>query len=580
VALLKRLHAWSSFAILLVLALCVPGCASSDGAAESTVTFKLIALNDFHGQLRPPANPTRIVSTQGSQEGTANLPTGGAAYLASVIQQLKAQNRLSAVVAAGDLIGASPLDSALFHDEPTIEVLNGMGLEFSSVGNHEFDEGIDELRRMQNGGCHAASPAEESCRQGRFAGARFRYLAANVEDAATGKPVFPASALKTFRLPSGRALNVGFIGAVVRETPDLVVASGVRNLQFVDEADAVNAEIPALRRQGAQVFVLLIHEGGRTGQQAFDDTSCPGFSGDLLPILDRLDPAVSVVISGHTHTTYVCRSGDRLVTSAGSHGRFVTDIDVEVESLSGRVLTSSARQLAVVNDLAPNPLPERYPTAQRSEAIQQLVSFYVSAAAPLTDRTIASISSDITRESTQAGESALGDLIADAQLAATSAPADGGAQIAFMNRDGIRADLMARTGQITYGEIYATHPFGNALITLTLTGAQIRELLEQQWVGGTILQVSRGFSYEWIPDAPLGSKVDPGSIRLHGAAIDLEKRYRVTVNEFLANGGDGFKLLLAGTDRLRGVLDVEALEKYLVASSPVGPPQRNRIRRR
>jgi 5'-nucleotidase len=580
VAPLKRLHAWSSFAILLVLAFGVPGCASSGGGSAPTVTFKLIALNDFHGQLRPPGSATRIVSSQGSQQGTVNLPTGGAVYLASVVQQLKAKNRLSAVVAAGDLIGASPLDSALFHDEPTIEVLNEIGLEFSSVGNHEFDEGIDELRRMQNGGCHSSSPAEESCRRGRFAGARFPYLAANVLDATTGKPVFPASALKTFPLPSGRSMNVGFIGAVVRETPDLVAASGVRNLRFIDEAEAANAAVSALRRQGAQVIVLLIHEGGRTGQQVFDDTSCPGFNGGLLPILDRLDPAISVVISGHTHTTYVCRRGGRLITSAGSHGRFVTDIDVEVEARSGRVVASTARQVAVVNDLAPNPLPERYPTAQRSEPIQQLVSFYVSAAAPLTDRAVASISSDITRESTQAGESALGDLIADAQLAATSGPAEGGAQMAFMNREGIRADLLARTGRITYGEIYATHPFGNALITLTLTGAQIRELLEQQWVGGTILQVSEGFSYEWIAQAAVGSKVDPGSIRLHGAAVDPQKHYRVTVNEFLAGGGDGFKVLMGGTDRQRGVLDVEALEKFLVASSPVGSPPRNRIRRR
>jgi 5'-nucleotidase len=567
---LKRLGTWGSIATLLVL--CVVGCASSGDAQDSTVTFKLIALNDFHGQLRPPGSATRI--------GTASLPTGGAVYLASVIQQLKSQNPRSAVVAAGDLIGASPLDSALFHDEPTIEVLNEIGLELSSVGNHELDEGVDELRRMQNGGCHASSTGQESCRRGRFEGARFRYLAANVLDAATRRPVFPASALKTFRLPSGRTLNVGFIGAVVRDTPSLVVESGVRNLEFTDEAEAANAAIPALRKQGAQVIVLLIHEGGDTTQRAFDDTTCPGFRGNLLPVLDRLDPAISVVISGHTHNAYVCRRGGRLVTSAGSHGRFVTDIDVKVEARSGRVVEASARQVAVVNDLAPNPLPESYATAQRSGAIEQIVNLYVSAAAPLTNRAVASISADITRESTQAGESALGNLIADAQLAATSKPNDGGAQVAFMNRQGIRADLSARTGRITYGEIYATHPFGNALITLTLTGAQIHELLEQQWVAGTILQVSQGFSYEWDANAAVGSKVDPASIRLHDAVVEPRKQYRVTANEFLVGGGDGFKVLMAGTDRQRGVLDVEALEKYLVANSPVSPPQRTRIRRK
>ena len=594
-AALNGLSVWRALAVVVVLALGATGCAAPDGTAaggaassstpasgaqDATVTFKLIALNDFHGQLRPPGSPTRVPVSQGSGQGTANLPTGGAAYLASVIEQLRARNPLNAVVAAGDLIGASPLDSALFHDEPTIEALNTMGLEFSSVGNHEFDEGVDELRRIQNGGCHPSSAAEESCRRGQFAGARFRYLAANVLDATTGKPIFPASSLKAFRLPSGRTLNVGFIGAVVRETPDLVVASGVRNLQFTDEADAANAAVPGLRQQGAHAIVLLIHEGGSTAQQVFDDATCPGFRGNLLPILDRLDPAISIVVSGHTHNAYVCRRDSRLITSAGSHGRLVTDIDVEVETRSGKVVSASAHQVAVVNDIAPNPLPERHPTAKRSEAVEDIVRFYASAAAPLTDRTVASVTADITRESTRAGESAIGDLIADAQLAATSSPADGGAQVAFMNREGIRADLLARTGRITYGEIYATHPFGNALITLTLTGAQIRELLEQQWIGGTILQVSQGFSYEWIADAPLGSRVNPSSISLNGAAIEPQKQYRVTVNEFLAGGGDGFKVLREGTDRQRGVLDVEALEKYLAANSPVSPPQRTRIRRR
>jgi 5'-nucleotidase len=567
-------------ALVLALALSVPGCASRTGASDSPVsgdppiTFKLIAINDFHGQLSPPGSPTRVES--------ASLPTGGVAYLATVVGQLGAQNPLHAVVAAGDLIGASPLESALFHDEPAIEAMNAIGLEFSSVGNHEFDEGVAELLRMQRGGCHApvAQSAEESCRRGQFEGAHFRYLAANVLDATTGAKVFPASAIKTFELGPGRTLKVGFIGAVLKGTPDIVVASGVRGLRFTDEADAVNAAIPGLRRQGAQVIVLLIHEGGATSATAFDDMTCPGFRGDILPIVDRLDASIGVVVSGHTHNTYICQRNGRLLTSAGSQGRFVTDIDVTVEPGSGRVTATTARQVAVVRDLAPNALHDRYPAVARNEAVQSIVSFYSAAAAPLTERVVAAITSDITRQASPAGESALGDLIADAQLAATSREEDGGAQVAFMNRAGMRADLLARSGHITYGGIQAIHPFGNAMITMTLTGAQIHQLLEQQWQGGSVLQVSAGFAYEWRADAPDGAKVDPESIRLNGVAVEPDKPYRVAVNEFLAGGGDGFKVLANGTDRRHGDLDAEALEKYVAAHSPVSAPQVGRIRRK
>jgi 5'-nucleotidase len=208
------------------------------------------------------------------------------------------------------------------------------------------------------------------------------------------------------------------------------------------------------------------------------------------------------------------------------------------------------------------------------------VSFYTAASAPLTERVVARVASQITRDRSPAGESALGDLIADAQLAATSREEGGGAQLAFMNRDGMRADALARDGRITYGEIFAIHPFANAMITLTLTGEQIHQLLEEQWQGGSVLQISDGFTYQWSADAPPGAKVDPHSMRLNGLAIEPDKPYRVAVNEFLAGGGDGFKVLNAGTDRRRGVMDTEALEQYLAAHSPVSAPQSGRIRRR
>jgi len=540
------------------------------------ITVKLIAFNDFHGQFLPPSVAT-IIPDPNTAGGKIELSTGGVAWLTTLVAQLKAQNPLNAVVAGGDLIGASPLESALFHDEPTVEALSAAGLEFSSVGNHEFDEGTAELLRIQRGGCRPKK-AMDSCRNGAFKGASFRYLAANVVYARTGKHPFPPYAIKTMQLPSGKPLRVGFVGAVVRAVPNLVVASGIQGLRFDDEADSVNAMVPALRAQGADVIVLLIHEGGATSQKRFDDTTCPDFSGDILPILDRLDPAVSVVVSAHTHNTYICRRNGRLVTSAGSQGRYLTDIDITLDGRDRHVVATTARQVAVVNDVLPNPLPGQFPTLTKDAKADDLAKLYLAQVAPVSSRVIAQLPADITRELSPAGESAIGNLIADAQLAATSSADAGGAQIAFMNRDGVRADLLARTGHVTYGDLYTVHPFGNSLVTMTLTGSQIHTLLEQQWLGsGGVMYVSDGFSYEWNGTAEPGSRVPLESIKLKGVPIDPAGRYRVTANNFMTDGGDGFKMLKEGTDRTRGMLDTEALEKYLASHSPVTAPRGGRI---
>ena len=554
------LHTFRSALTVLVLALA----ACTTTAPRAPITVKLIAFNDFHGQLNPPG-----------------FNGGGVAWLAGRIGQLKAQNPLNAVVAAGDLIGASSMESALFHDEPSIEALNVAGLEFTSVGNHEFDHGVAELKRMQAGGCAADAP-EKSCHGHPFAGARFQYLAANVIDTTTGKPLFPAFAVKTFDLGGGRRLKIGFIGAVLKGVPDMVVPDAVKTLRFTDEATAINAAVPALRAQGADLIVLLIHEGGRTSATAFDDTACPDFNGGILPILDRLDPAVSIVISGHTHRTYICRRDGRLITSAGWQGRYLTDVELRIDPRSRRLVDASATQIAVTNSTA----AVANGSASQNAAVQAIADAYTTAAAPLAQRPVAELREDIARAQSPTGESALGDLIADAELAATAAPANGGAQIALMNTSGIRTDLRAQDGHVAYRAISAVHPFGNALVTLTLTGAQIHELLEEQWTSAAavlhasenMLQVSEGFTYEWRPDGVPGAKVDPASIRLNGVPIEPTQRYRVTANEFLAGGSDGFKVFASGTDRLRGVLDAEALERYLTAHSPVSAPRVARIR--
>ena len=525
----------------------------SVGAKPSgTVDVQILAVNDFHGNLVPPLGSSGRI-------GTVNA--GGAEYLATHINNLRAINPNTVVVSAGDMIGASPLLSALFHDEPTIEAFNLIGLDFNAVGNHEFDEGIYELIRMQEGGCHPV----DGCLDGDgFEGASFRYLAANVTWKKNGKTVFPAYKIRAFK-----GVQIAFIGMTLEGTPSIVTPSGISMLDFNDEADTVNALIPELKRKGIEAVVVLIHEGGFPAG-GYND--CPGISGPIVDIVNRLEDEVDLVISGHTHQAYNCVIDGIPVTSAASFGRVVTDIDLTLDRSTGDVIAASVNNNIVTRDVP------------KDNFITALIDKYNLIAAPLANRVIGSVTADITRTNNAAGESALGDVIADAQLAATADPAFGGAVVAFMNPGGIRADLTYAgsavgegDGNVTYGEAFTVQPFGNSLVTMTLTGAQIDTLLETQWVVNRVLQVSNGFTYEWSISAPVGSRVDIASIMINGVPINPSESYRVTVNSFLADGGDGFAVLVQGTNRLGGEVDVDAFEKYFAANSPIAPGPQNRI---
>ena len=550
------------FSVLIVLILLLSTAVASVGAKPSgTVNVQILAVNDFHGNLEPPAGSSGRV-------GTVNA--GGVEYLATHINNLRALNPNTAVVSAGDMIGASPLLSALFHDEPSIEAFNLIGLDFNAVGNHEFDEGVYELIRMQEGGCHPV----DGCLDGDgFDGASFRFLAANVQWKKNDKPIFPAYKTKSFN-----GVQVAFIGMTLEGTPSIVTPSGISELNFLDEADTVNALIPELKKKGIETIVVLIHEGGLPA--ALNYNGCTGISGPILDIVDRLDDAVDVVISGHTHQPYNCTIDGKLVTSAYSFGRIVTKVDLTIDRTTGDVVTKVADNRIVTRDVTP------------AVQLTSLIAKYNAIAAPLANRVIGSITADITRANSAAGESALGDVIADAQLAATADPALGGAVIAFMNPGGIRADLVYAgslagegDGNVTYGEMFTVQPFGNSMVTMTLTGAQIDTLLEQQFNGcGTqnadrILQVSAGLTYSWSLSAPACNKVDPSTIMLNGVMIDPTANYRVTVNSFLADGGDNFSILIQGMNRLGGEVDTDAFEKYFAANSPVAPGPQNRITR-
>jgi len=539
--------------------------AARNSQIGTQITVKLISFNDFHGYIKPG-------------EGSSSNP--GVARFSTRIQALKAANPLHAVVSAGDMIGASPLTSALFKDEPTIEAMNRIGIDFNAVGNHEFDEGRAELLRIQHGGNHPTDqfsglglPVDKR-HDGQFAGAKFDFLAANVTDTATGKTLFPAYGVRDFL-----GNKMAFIGMTLEGTPTIVSPSGVAGLNFADEADTVNALIPQLKAQGIQSVVVLIHEGG----SAVNGTSgCPSISGAIVGIVNRLDPAVDLVISGHTHQAYNCmipkRDGSLVrVTSSGQYARNLGDIDVTIDTRTKDVVATAATILSTGTGS----------TTAEDPALVDLVAHYDMLSAVPKARVIGTITSAISRSANSAGESALGDVIADAQLDATNDAGTGNAVVAFMNPGGIRADLPfnAPSGQVTYGDAFTVQPFGNSLVTLTLTGAQIRTLLETQFancMGQTgfdrILQVSAGFSYTWSAGAACGSKVS--NMVLNGMAVNPAASYRVTVNSFLADGGDAFSVLVQGTDRLGGDVDLDAFEKYLLANpSGVAPGPRNRISR-
>jgi len=572
------------------------GPAADGGDASALVTVQILAINDFHGNLEPPTGSSGIVvaaatdaiadagaesGVVATDAGTVLVPTGGAAYLAAHINALRRTNPANTViVSAGDLTGASPLLSNLFKDEPSVLAMNSIGLDFEAVGNHDFDRGLTELLRLQKGGC---SLGDCDAGQGHFAGASYQYLAANVLDDTTNQTIFPPYAIKSFG-----AVRVAFVGMTLEGTPSVETVSAVQGLSFKNEAATVNALVPKLVDQGVSAIVVVVHQGGFQDSTGTYD-SCAGLSGDLLPILKGdpdagtpgLDPKVQVVITAHTHQPYDCTIDGRLVTSAASYGRVITKIDLTIDPASKTVTAKKAKNVAVTRSIAPD------------LDVAAIVAKYQSLAAPLANRIVGYVTGDLTSNPKVAAsascETPLGDVIADAQLAATSDPANGGAVVALMNPGGIRGDLLAKgaakaDGTLTYAETFAVQPFANNLVTMTLTGDQILKVLAAQFGGAQpkVLQVSSSLAYTYAYDATAKSAtIDPAKVTIAGAPLDPAKTYRVTVNAFLAGGGDSFAPFKDGTDRVSGGVDLDALVAYLgqksTAAAPLAPPALGRV---
>ncbi|MFG1877470.1 bifunctional metallophosphatase/5'-nucleotidase [Sphaerisporangium sp. NPDC049003] len=528
-----------------------------------TVPVRLVSINDFHGNLEPPTGSSGAIV---NESGTS-VPAGGAAYLATHLKSLV--NKNTAVVAAGDLIGASPLISAAYHDEPTVELLGKLGLDVSSVGNHEFDEGLPELKRIQNGGCH---PVDGCSPAGKWKGAKYEYLAANVLKENSDRYVLPPVAIKKVN-----GVKVGFIGLVTQTTPTIVTASGIAGLKFDEEVAAGNRAARLLRLAGVKAIVALVHEGDPIAPNQSPD-ACPVTPGAGTRIAQGLSSDVDLVVMGHSHEAYICKTKDpsgqdRFYTQGSSFGRVLTSIDFQVDKKTGEVVRSSvvADNHVVTRDVAPD------------RDITKLVDTWKARVAQIADKPIGKITADVDRKSGPSGETALGNLIADAQLEATKA--GGNAEIALMNAGGVRDDLVYAQkgsegdGVVTYGEAFTTQPFNNLLQVVTLTGAQLDALLEQQWQsGGSIVRIlhsSASLTYTVNRSQPVGSHVS--NIKINGTPVTDAQQIRVAGNNLIVGGGGGFSVFKEGTNLWSGPLDIDAFVAYLGAHSPIAPPAVNRV---
>lgn len=522
--------------------------------------MKVIAFNDFHGNIATEGSVNVGLWPDG---GAMTVRAGGASSFARAVADLRAQRAHSILVSAGDLIGASPLVSKGSSDEPTLMVMNAIGLDLAAVGNHEFDEGIEELLRLQSGqcrpeGCFDAGPA--------FVAPRFRFLGANVQYTDGGSP------LSRYEIRTYEGVKVAFIGMTLEGTAFGLTPKGSNGLRFLDEVQTVNQLMPSIRAQGVKAVVVVLHQGGAQRSNVRLINACEGLTGSIVDVVNRLDPEVDLVVSGHTHQAYNCECFSdggcsspvgstlrgRRVTSALELGRVITDIDLELDRATGEVITIRQDNRAVTRDAG---VP----------AVEALVQRYLDDTAVTRLRPVGRISQFFGSNVRPGGDSTLGSLVSDSQLDGTRSQ---NATLAFMNTTGLRASLSYRDGGVvTYEDIFNVAPFGNQLVTFTLTGNQVFALVEQQLQSASprFLQVSRGFTFTWSASAPVGSKLVRSSVTLNGVAIDPSGLYRVTVSDYLAAGGDGFSVFTQGTQRVFGQLDIEALEAFFSDAGVVSP---------
>mgnify|MGYP000638496058 CR=1 FL=1 len=509
--------------------------------------ISIFSINDLHGHLQA-SNPVPVMVSQDGKEG-GTIPAGGYAYLSSAIKAARAQKPNSILLGAGDMIGATPIGSALLKDEPVFEALNQLDLSATSLGNHEFDIGSPALMQKIRGICDA-----QGCNYPSFRGARFEYLAANVIDKQTGKPW-----VKPYIIRQVGDVRIAIIGALTVDTTHLVAGDGVKDLVFEDEAKAINRLIPEIQTQDVAAIIVLIHEGANYRGAANDPSyQCEGLRGPMVDMMPKLDPAITMVISGHTHQAYTCKIGGRLLVQARSYGAYFTETTLRIDRSQKRVLSATAVN-HLINQETIKPDPEA----------QKLIDKVVELTNVVQSRPIAQIAAPLNRQYLpKTWDSLLGNVAVDGQL--KYAQTKGHADIAIMNSGSIRNDLPSGKRPapltITYGDLFAVQPFGNGITRMKLTGEQIIKVLQQQWTGRALtdpkkLYVSTGFSYQWKASPNEAERIR--DVRLNGEALVKERLYTVIVNSFLADGGDGFTLFKNGIEREDIGKDIDALEYYV-----------------
>jgi len=540
-------------ALLALLAGCAGPRAPAPGSALPPTAEKppasrelsIFSINDFHGHIQPKSPTPLMPRLPDPQTGELKAqPAGGAAYLATALQKLREPRQHSVFVAAGDLIGASPQLSSLLKDEPSLSALGEMGLVATALGNHELDAGLPELLRKVRGECPSGG-----CVWPEFKGPGFPYLAANLLDARTGQALLPSHVIKEVG-----GYKIAFVGAVTKDTPLVVVPRAIAGLRFADEAETLNALVPQLRAEGAQLLVAVMHEGATQAGAANDPSyACPGIQGRGVDIAKRLDPAYALIISGHTHQAYTCKIDGRLLVQAGSYGGWVTESRLTLDS-QGRVLDAQAVNHPVLQGAyAPNP------------AFVALVQRAAELTAAVRNKPVASLARGAQRASKPPfGDSPLGNLVADSQLA--YARKRGPADIALMNPGGIRADLTVEPGRpVTQSDLFAIQPFANELVLMSINGAQLRELLLRQLPKGDapprLLQISGSLRYRWSQGADGAATLT--EVLVDGQPLDAQRVYRIVVNNFMADGGDGLSVLRQGRDRVNLGVDIDAMVEWL-----------------
>ncbi|MFB7140294.1 bifunctional metallophosphatase/5'-nucleotidase [Gottfriedia sp. NPDC056225] len=477
------------------------------------IQVQLLGINDFHGQL----NTTRKFNGRN---------VGGAAYLSAYLKQKKKENQNTILVHAGDMVGGSPPISSFLQDEPTIEVLNRMDFDYGTLGNHEFDRGVKEMMKLIYGGKNAKTEY--------FNGANFPYLCANVIDDQTGKTILPPYSIKKIN-----GVPIGFIGVVIKDTPKIAPPNQTAGVKFIDEATAINHSVEALKKQGVKAIVVIAHDGGS------QSNSTGKVTGDIVRMAKKMDDEVDVIISGHTHTYLNKEVNGKLIVQAYSYGTAFSDIHLKIDTKTKDIIDKHAKIVMVYQD-AIKPDPE----------IKVMIQKYESKIAPVVNKVVGKAGDDVFSKKNHDGESSLGSIIADSQRNAMNS------DFAFMNFSGIRADLPK--GDVTMDELVTIQPFKLKLVKMTLTGEQIRKLLNQQWqYNGNVrmLQIS-GLKYTWDDSKQPGQKVIK-IMRTDGTPINTQTKYSVTTNSYLSNGGDNFSVLLDGKNKIVGLTDLDAFENYL-----------------